>query len=156
MITRFDCPEDIRRIIHATNAIESLNSVIRKAINNPRHRGFIPPIAWASVMARQDMSDRGGWNPIGSGRIQRDMMMVESASLFHRGPKPGLMKSPGAWPQFCSSRRYRWRGLWQTGATVYEPRKLGIQVQKRLAFIVNMPSEQGRKLNVDVYNFFLV
>lgn len=32
----FDYPEEIRRVIYTTNAIESLNSVIRKAINNRR------------------------------------------------------------------------------------------------------------------------
>ncbi len=36
VITVFDYPEDIRRAIYTTNAIESLNSVIRKAINNRR------------------------------------------------------------------------------------------------------------------------
>ena len=36
IITVFDYPEDIRRVIYTTNAIESLNSVIRKAINNRR------------------------------------------------------------------------------------------------------------------------
>ncbi len=35
LITLFDYPEEIRRIIYTTNAIESLNSVIRKAIKNP-------------------------------------------------------------------------------------------------------------------------
>lgn len=34
LITIFDYPEEIRRIIYTTNAIESLNSVIRKAIKN--------------------------------------------------------------------------------------------------------------------------
>jgi putative transposase len=34
VITLFDYPEDIQKIIYTTNAIESLNSVIRKAINN--------------------------------------------------------------------------------------------------------------------------
>ena len=34
LITLFDYPEDIRKVIYTTNAIESLNSVIRKAINN--------------------------------------------------------------------------------------------------------------------------
>jgi putative transposase len=32
--TLFSYPEEIRKIIYTTNAIESLNSVIRKAINN--------------------------------------------------------------------------------------------------------------------------
>jgi len=36
LITIFDYPDEIRRIIYTTNAIESLNSVIRKAIKNRR------------------------------------------------------------------------------------------------------------------------
>ena len=36
LITLFDYPEDIRRVIYTTNAIESVNSVIRKAIKNRR------------------------------------------------------------------------------------------------------------------------
>lgn len=36
VIPLFDYPDDIRRAIYTTNAIESLNSVIRKAINNRR------------------------------------------------------------------------------------------------------------------------
>jgi putative transposase len=34
IITLFEYPEEIRKIIYTTNAIESLNSVIRKSINN--------------------------------------------------------------------------------------------------------------------------
>ncbi len=34
VIPLFDYPDEIRRVIYTTNAIESLNSVIRKAINN--------------------------------------------------------------------------------------------------------------------------
>lgn len=34
IITIFDYPDEIRKIIYTTNAIESLNSVIRKSINN--------------------------------------------------------------------------------------------------------------------------
>ncbi len=34
LITLFDYPDEIRRIIYTTNAIESLNSVIRKATKN--------------------------------------------------------------------------------------------------------------------------
>jgi putative transposase len=34
IITLFAFPEEIRKIIYTTNAIESLNSVIRKSINN--------------------------------------------------------------------------------------------------------------------------
>lgn len=36
IIPLFDYPDEIRKIIYTTNAIESLNSVIRKAINNRR------------------------------------------------------------------------------------------------------------------------
>lgn len=34
IITLFDYPDEIRKVIYTTNAIESLNSVIRKSINN--------------------------------------------------------------------------------------------------------------------------
>jgi putative transposase len=34
LITIFDYPDDIRKVIYTTNAIESLNSVIRKAVKN--------------------------------------------------------------------------------------------------------------------------
>ena len=34
LITLFDYPDDIRKVIYTTNAIESLNSVIRTAVNN--------------------------------------------------------------------------------------------------------------------------
>lgn len=34
LITLFDYPEDIRKVIYTTNAIESLNSVVRKAVKN--------------------------------------------------------------------------------------------------------------------------
>jgi len=34
LITIFDYPDEIRHVIYTTNAIESLNSVIRKAVNN--------------------------------------------------------------------------------------------------------------------------
>jgi transposase-like protein len=33
LITLFDYPDDIRKVIYTTNAIESVNSVIRKAVN---------------------------------------------------------------------------------------------------------------------------
>lgn len=36
LITLYDYPDEIRRVIYTTNAIESLNSVIRKAIKNRR------------------------------------------------------------------------------------------------------------------------
>ena len=36
LCTIFEYPDDIRKVIYTTNAIESLNSVIRKAIKNRR------------------------------------------------------------------------------------------------------------------------
>ena len=36
LITMFDYPDEIRKVIYTTNAIESLNSVIRKWIKNRR------------------------------------------------------------------------------------------------------------------------
>jgi len=36
LITLFDHPDEIRKIIYTTNAIESLNSVIRKSIKKPK------------------------------------------------------------------------------------------------------------------------
>lgn len=36
LITLFDYPDEIRKVIYTTNAVESLNSVIRKAIKNRR------------------------------------------------------------------------------------------------------------------------
>ncbi len=36
LITIYDYPEDIRKVIYTTNAIESLNMTIRKAIRNRR------------------------------------------------------------------------------------------------------------------------
>lgn len=35
LITLFDYPDEIRKVIYTTNAIESLNNVVRKAVNNP-------------------------------------------------------------------------------------------------------------------------
>ena len=36
LITFFDYPADIRKVIYTTNAIESLNSVIRKKVKTPK------------------------------------------------------------------------------------------------------------------------
>ena len=57
IITVFDYPEDIRRVIYTTNAIESLNRVIRKAINNrrlfPRDRSALKVVYLAIEQAAQ-------------------------------------------------------------------------------------------------------
>ena len=47
VIPFFDFPNDIRRIMYTTNAIESLNSSVRKAV---RHRGHFPNDAAATTL----------------------------------------------------------------------------------------------------------
>lgn len=57
IITLFDFPDEIRKIIYTTNAIESLNSVIRKSINNrkifPNDRSALKVIYLAAQKASQ-------------------------------------------------------------------------------------------------------
>ena len=52
-MTLFDYPDDIRKIIYTTNAIESLNSVIRKSINNrkifPNDQSALKVVYFAAV-----------------------------------------------------------------------------------------------------------
>lgn len=63
VITVFDYPEDIRRAIYTTHAIESLNSVIRKAINNRR---IFPSdrLAWKVVSLAVEQAARKWTLPI--------------------------------------------------------------------------------------------
>ena len=54
LITLFDYPDEIRKIIYTTNAIESLNSVIRKAIKNRKifpHDQSAMKIIWLAIQA---------------------------------------------------------------------------------------------------------
>ncbi len=57
ILTLFAFPEEIRKIIYTTNAIESLNSVIRKAINNrkifPSDRSALKVVYLATLKASQ-------------------------------------------------------------------------------------------------------
>lgn len=57
ILTLFAFPEEIRKIIYTTNAIESLNSVIRKAINNrkifPSDRSALKVVYLATQKASQ-------------------------------------------------------------------------------------------------------
>lgn len=57
IVTLFDFPDEIRKIIYTTNAIESLNSVIRKSINNrkifPNDRSALKVIYLATQKASQ-------------------------------------------------------------------------------------------------------
>ena len=54
LITLFDYPDEIRRVIYTTNAIESLNSVIRKAIKNRKifpHDDAALKVVWLAIQA---------------------------------------------------------------------------------------------------------
>jgi len=54
LITLFDYPDEIRKIIYTTNAIESLNSVIRKAIKNRKifpHDNSAMKMVWLAIQS---------------------------------------------------------------------------------------------------------
>jgi len=54
LITLFDYPEEIRKVIYTTNAIESLNSVIRKSIKNRKifpHDNSALKVVWLAIQA---------------------------------------------------------------------------------------------------------
>lgn len=54
LVTLFDYPDEIRRVIYTTNAIESLNSVIRKAIRNRKifpHDNSALKTVWLAIQA---------------------------------------------------------------------------------------------------------
>ena len=54
LITLFDYPDEIRKVIYTTNAIESLNSVIRKAIKNRKifpHDDAAIKVIWLAIQA---------------------------------------------------------------------------------------------------------
>jgi len=56
--TLFNYPEDIRKAIYTTNAIESLNSVIRKAIKKPKLFPTDDSAKKVIYLAIQDASER--------------------------------------------------------------------------------------------------
>lgn len=54
LIALFDYPDEIRKVIYTTNAIESLNSVIRKAIKNRKlfpHDDSAMKVIWLAIQA---------------------------------------------------------------------------------------------------------
>ena len=54
LITLFDYPDEIRKVIYTTNAIESRNSVIRKAIKNRKifpHDDSALKVVWLAIQA---------------------------------------------------------------------------------------------------------
>ena len=85
--TMFDCPDEIRKIIYTANAIESLNSVIRKATH---HRTIFP-------------SDQSALKPVYLAIMQASAKRTKAAGALAPGDEP-----------FCYRVRYKmeWmRGL---------------------------------------------
>lgn len=74
--TLFDYPEDIRKAIYTTNAIESLNSVIRKAINKRKLFPTDDAARKVGYLAIVDASKK--WTmPIKNGKAALNCFMIE-------------------------------------------------------------------------------
>jgi transposase-like protein len=76
LITLFDYPDDIRKVIYTTNAIESLNSVIRKAVKN---RKVFPhdQAALKVVFLAIDAASRKWTMPIKNWKAALNRFMIE-------------------------------------------------------------------------------
>jgi transposase-like protein len=76
LITLFDYPDDIRKVIYTTNAIESLNSVIRKAVKN---RKVFPhdQAAMKVVYLAIDAASRKWTMPIKNWKAALNRFMIE-------------------------------------------------------------------------------
>lgn len=76
LITLFDYPDDIRKVIYTTNAIESLNSVIRKAVKN---RKVFPhdQAAMKVVFLAIDAASRKWTMPIKNWKAALNRFMIE-------------------------------------------------------------------------------
>lgn len=76
LITLFDYPEDIRRAIYTTNAIESLNSVIRKAVKNRKVFPTDEAALKVVYLAMQQAAEK--WTmPIRNWRLAMTRFMIE-------------------------------------------------------------------------------
>ena len=84
VITLFDYPSDIRKIIYTTNAIESLNSVIRKAIKNRKifpHDKSATKVIWLAVQAASKK-----WNmPLHHWNVALNRFMMEYQGRLPKG-----------------------------------------------------------------------
>ncbi len=84
LITLFDYPDEIRRIIYTTNAIESLNSVIRKAIKNRKifpHDNSALKVIWLAVQAASKK-----WTmPLHHWNVALNRFMIEYQGRLPRG-----------------------------------------------------------------------
>ena len=84
LITLFDYPDEIRKVIYTTNAIESLNSVIRKAIKNRKifpHDNSALKVVWLAI---QSASKK--WTmPLHHWNVALNRFMIEYQGRLPRG-----------------------------------------------------------------------
>ncbi len=82
LITIFDYPKEIRHIIYTTNAIESLNSVIRKAIKN--RKIFPNDNSTCKIIYLAIMSASKKWNmPLHQWKQAMNRFAIEFEGRFH-------------------------------------------------------------------------
>ena len=82
LITIFDYPQEIRRIIYTTNAIESLNSVIRKAIKN--RKIFPSDNSACKIIYLAIMSASKKWSmPLQKWKPAMNRFAIEFEGRFH-------------------------------------------------------------------------
>ena len=84
IITLFDYPDEIRKVIYTTNAIESLNSVIRKAIKNRKifpHDNSALKVTWLAIQAASKK-----WTmPLHHWNVALNRFMIEYQGRLPRG-----------------------------------------------------------------------
>lgn len=84
LITLFDYPDEIRKVIYTTNAIESLNSVIRKTIKNRKifpHDNSALKVTWLAMQAASKK-----WTmPLQHWNIALNRFMIEYQGRLPRG-----------------------------------------------------------------------
>ena len=83
LITLFDYPYEIRRIIYTTNAIESLNSVIRKAIRNRKifpNEGSALKIVYLAI----EQASRRWTRPLYNWKLAMNRFAIEYEGRFHQ------------------------------------------------------------------------
>lgn len=84
LIALFDYPEEIRKVIYTTNAIESLNSVIRKAIKNRKifpHDNSALKVTWLAIQA----ASRKWTMPLHHWNVALNRFMMEYQGRLPRG-----------------------------------------------------------------------
>lgn len=84
LITLFDYPDEIRKVIYTTNAIESLNSVIRKAIKNRKifpHDNAALKVVWLAMQA----ASRKWTMPLHHWNVALNRFMIEYQGRLPRG-----------------------------------------------------------------------